>query len=357
MNSSDLLKAQKTMYDYYYKKAYIPLPANTPAQLSAEWFRKRKDPRYPATVTGSVPSSWYFEADNPEGYDNCLQYLWGTKKKQFSDAAHESMKRGRDFEPVACARFYEWMRSKNKEIMIEESTFERSNIIKTLGASPDGVVHEKINGWILAKKGNFVIFRHKEGTINLTLAQAQKAHAQAQCSGMKSGEIPTQYISDAYNMSNGWTMNHSLSKCAAIFHIRSVLEIKCPKKMPSQPLLYYLPQIHLECFVTNTKLAYFVTYTTDNEQKERIRVWKIRFNECFWHRLLECINCMQSVQQDGTKGVPYSVFSPLFADFKRTYLKKANVWSTFIEPLFEKRKMTYEVPYNLYGVVDQYKGT
>jgi len=348
------------MYDYYYTKSYIPLPANTPAQLSAEWFRLRKNPKYPATVTGSVPASWYFEASSEEGYGDCVDYLWGKKKKKFNENAIASMKRGRELEAVACARFYEWFRTNKKDVMIEESTFERSDKIPTLGASPDGIVYEKKHGWILAKKDTIFIFRHNEGTVELSSEQAEKAVAKAASLSGKQEEIPTQYISEGYTFeqqNKGWTMQHALSKVPAVCYIKSVIEIKCPKKMPSQPLLYYLPQIHLECFVTNTRSAYFVTYTADEEKTERLRVWKIKFNDCFWNRLLECIECMQSIQQDGTKGAPYSVFAPIFEEFKRTYLRKPKVWNDFIEAQFEPRKMSYEVEYNTYGVLELYKGT
>ena len=281
-----------------------------------------------------------------------MSELWGLKKKKpFSAEAKVSIRRGQSLEPVACARFWEFARERKMNIRIEESSFERSDTYPRLGATPDGVVHEVFHGWILAKKGSQCLFRHCDGFFVLTEEETAKAIN----ASTEKNEVPTQFISESYDMlKQGWSLEHASFKKNATYFNRSVLEIKCPKKMPSQVLLYYMPQLHLEMFVTGTRQAYFVAYT-NNEQKENLRVWKIRFNECFFSRLMECIECMQCVQKNGLKATPFAVFFPLFDDLKRTYMQSHKNRHDFITAFFKPRKMSYSTEYNKYGVIEQFK--
>ena len=141
----------------------------------------------------------------------------------------------------------------------------------------------------------------------------------------------------------------------AAYHVaKIVLEIKCPKTMPSQPVIYYFAQLHMEMHVCNTRTCYFVCYV-EKDGKENLRVWQVNFNDCFWHRLLACIDCVQAVRSSGKKGTPFCAFDPMFTDFKRTYMRKAGAWKNFVTPLFERRKMSYSVLSNTYGAYDMLK--
>ena len=349
--------------EYLYRKKiegrFIPLTTQRkdgiyyPEQRTAAWFKERK--RIPSTVSGSRPAGWWFDIKTKEGYQNHLDYVHNGKKQTFDKAALARMQYGVKFEDHALITFLEWGVSKLcSDMYVYETGFQRNTKYKHLGASPDGLVTEIFAGIIIGERASKKFENEKDyllsyidtDTTTATLViEGNTCFNTAITSDFNKKELFNINCIEKQNITDvptGWTKGrHFGSRAKGAKH--SILEIKCPQKMYSNIPAYYLMQIHMECHAYGIRDAYFVVWNRLKE-KERLRVWKLKFNDGFWQSFVNLVDNFRVLRQNGSRGAPWSNFAPLFYEFKRTY-GKTGVWKPFVTPYHERGEFALNRPY------------
>ncbi len=346
------------LYEKLMNERFIPLKDQEdvyfPTQRSKEWFDERE--RIESTVTGSKPSGWYFGISNPESYKEELAYLHLGKKKVFSKEAIARMKKGVKYEDLAASRFLEFFTTEFKTNMyIYETGFQRNSEIPYLGASPDGLVASYFKGVIFASRDcreeteYLVAYTDEEGEsdtyvirgferYDCALKNATKFKDQSDWDHMKACEYELPRF-------GGWKKTKALE---AVYGARfSVLEIKCPSKgVPSFIPYYYMCQLHCEMASFNMTEAFFLCWHYDEKKgTERLRVWKLKFNNQFWQDFLKIVEIFRMKNSDSSRGAPWSVFGHTWFKFKIMYSKR-DIWTPYVKPYYAPRKYCIERPYD-----------
>lgn len=355
------LSTRQTL-EYLYKKCiesrFIPLKKQRddgvyyPMQRTKAWFEERK--RIPSTVSGSRPAGWWFDIQSFEKYKDHLDYVHNGKKQHFDKDALARMRYGVKFEDHALMTFLEWGVSKLKSNMyVYETGFQRNTKYDFLGASPDGLVTEIFAGIIIGvrdsvkfdnQKDYLLCYIDTDGLKDTLIIEGDACLKTGMASSFDAKDTKTLNELEAMQIDTpqGWSTARCIgTRAKGAKH--SILEIKCPQKMYSNIPAYYLMQLHMECHAYGLRDAYFVVWNRLKEN-ERLRVWKLRFNDGFWQSFLTIVNAFRSLRQDGSRGAPWVNFEPLFWHFKKTY-GKVGTWKPFVKPFHEPREYALNRPY------------
>lgn len=345
------------LYEDLMDKRFIPLKqqegVNYPSQRSKEWFNERS--RVESTVTGSKPSGWYFGICNPETYKEYLGYLHLGIKQHFSADAIKRMTYGTKYEDYAQSCFLEYFTSNLKSNMyIYETGFQRNSEVPYLGASPDGLVASYFKGVVIAsresqgepeylvayvdelKNRDTFVIRGKT-RYDCAIANAKKFSDQSYWDNMKQFDFEIPAYGD-------W---NRLEEFECVYGARfSVLEIKCPAKgVPNFIPYYYFCQLHCEMASFNMTEAFFMCWHHDsNKGNERLRVWKLKFNNEFWQDFLKVVEIFRMKNKDNSRGAPWSVFGHQWFKFKIKYSTK-EAWQDYVTAYYAPRKYCFDRPY------------
>ena len=321
-----------------------------PTQRTTAWFQERK--RIPSTVSGSRPAGWWFDITNPDAYKNHLGYVHEGKKQKFDKEAIARMNYGTKFENHALITFLEWGVSKLcSDMYIYETGFQRNTKFNYLGASPDGLVTEFFAGIILGSRSSLKYKNEKDhlmqyidtdGESRTLIIEGNACLRAALAATLDQKEEKQVGKIDIMETPSGWTQcRYYASKAKAAKH--SILEIKCPQKMYSNIPAYYLMQLHMECHAYGLQDAYFVVWNHLN-QKERLRVWKFKFNAGFWTSFLTLVDTFRSRRSDGTRGAPWANFEQVMWHFKKNY-GRVSTWHPFVKAYHGRGEFAVNRPY------------
>ena len=321
-----------------------------PVQRSREWFQERK--RIPSTVSGSRPAGWWFDIKNPEAYQNHLDYVHNGKKQTFDKEAIARMTYGVKFENHALVTFLEWGVSKLcSDMYVYETGFQRNTKYDFLGASPDGLVTEFFAGIIIGsrssskhknEKDHLLLYLDTDGSCNTLIIEGDTCFQTAINATFSDKDKSNLEQLSTKEVPNGWHKGrHYGSHAKGAKH--SILEIKCPQKMYSNIPAYYLMQLHMECHAYGLKDAYFVVWN-HLKDKERLRVWKFKYNEGFWHSFINLVENFRVLRADGTRGAPWANFEQILWHFKKNY-GRVSTWKPFVKPYHGRGEFALNRPY------------
>lgn len=349
-------QALEHLYKTKIESRYIPLKQQRnegiyyPLQRTSAWFKERK--RVPSTVTGSRPAGWWFDIKSKEAYQNHLDYLHNGKKQTFDKAALARMQYGVKFEDHAMMTFLEWGVSKLcSDMYVYETGFQRNTSYQFLGASPDGLVTEFFAGIIVGARKSIkfedemdYLLRYKDcdgvvATLVIAGTTCFQTAINASFDEKDAGQLEGLELEEP---PKGWQRcRHFGKRAKGAKH--SILEIKCPQKMYSNIPAYYLMQLHMECHAYGLRDAYFVVWNRLND-KERLRVWKIRFNDGFWKSFMTLVDSFRALRSDGKRGAPWANFEPLMWHFKKNY-GRVSVWDPFVRAYHARGEFALNRPY------------
>jgi putative phage-type endonuclease len=254
-------------------------------QGSEEWFEKRKH-----KMTGSKPSSIFFECKDEESYHKMWSIIFGeVKPDPFDDRQMLAVNWGKDMEDVAAERFYNTLPG---TIVYETSIIDHPTY-DWIAASPDGyIVRVETDDNGQAVKPYKVI---------------ERANFEIKC--------PASHLRDA----EGVPIPYEMAKCL---------------KKKKNPPYYYLTQLHFEMVALGTPVTYFYMWTPWFS-----RVWKVHFDHHYWQ---ECISVLDAFRR---KNLPWEVLHSKIQTWRNTSQAIARKyqplydWEHAPEGVWEKHEM------------------
>jgi len=229
-------------------------------QGSEEWFEKRKH-----KMTGSKPSSIFFECKDEAGYHNMWSIIFGDKKPpEFDEKQQKAVNWGSDMEDVAAERFYKTLPG---TIVYETSIIDHPSF-DWIAASPDGYIVR--------------VETDESGQAVRPLQVIERTNFEIKC--------PGSHLRDA----NGEVMPYEMAKALM-------------KK--KNPPFYYLTQLHFEMVALGTPVTYFYMWTPWFS-----RVWKIHFDHAYWEESMSVLDAFRR------KELPWEVLGAKIQSWKNTSL-------------------------------------
>ena len=286
-------------------------------------------------------------------YQDQLDYLYGVKKKVFTKEAIARMNFGTKMEDHAMFEFIRWTVMQRRDMYVFECGFRRNKTYDELGvplgASPDGLISEYFYGLVIDEtesKAN-CIYLDEEGEICRKTIPKDHVYSQSLLAakeydtlknyGIAKEELKRKLLEKA-NISNDDLKPIMICE-------NSILEIKCPQKIYGNIPLYYLAQLHLEAHTYNLRKVYFTCWNA-KEDKQRLRVWRLKFNDGFFSDFLDLAECFHVKRGDTeTLGAFHWTTLPIWKKFKLQY-GKISQWSDFIKPYHTRGKFALERSYD-----------
>ena len=350
-----------TLYKNLVQERFIPLKAQEdvkfPAQRSKEWFAARE--KVASTISGSKPAGWYFDICSRDTYKEHLGYIHLGLKKKFTPEAIKRMNYGTLYEDHAQECFIEYLtKGIESNAYVYETGFQRNTEVNYLGSSPDGLVTEFFAGVIVDSVPSYkyknemdhtVLYYNEFGDLDTFMI---KGKDKLEFSKQKGTEMNEFMKAKCDRLAKIGQQKYPEAPLTRVYAGRySVLEIKCPaSKLYSQIPYYYYCQLHSEMAAFDITEAYFICWHQKNEN-EKLRVWKLKFNDAFWRDFLTIVDLFRIKNTDNSRGIVWSIFANHWFNFKRKYSSKG-AWENFVTPYFTTRKYCIDRPF-----IDPYKKT
>ena len=287
----------------------------------------------------------------------CLKLM--ASKKVFTKEVLARMNYGTKFEDHAMYEFIRWTVTQKRDMYVFECGFRRNKTYDKvgvpLGASPDGLISEYFYGIILneTEKDAICIYLNedeeaciktlkKDEVYDQSLLAAKEYNTVEKCGWDK--EMLCQTLeSRAFSVHN--IEKTTVGYTGIMICDNSILEIKCPaSKVYGNIPLYYLAQLHLEAHTYDLRKVYFTCWNAKDDV-QRLRVWKLKFNDGFFSSFLDLAECFHMKRGDTEQiGANHWTTLPMWKKFKLQY-GKISSWRDFITPYHTRGKYALERAY------------